>query len=212
MGKYSSGILGSFRGKIGTVIGSQWRGIHYMRAKSGPRTGNFSAAQLEQQARFRLATRFMQPLNPVFRLGYQTQAGTSTPLNVALSTVIREVVKGTYPDLFIDYAALRISKGTLFPVFGATAVFEGTNIRFDWVYQPEQAGTAADDRALLVVVSESGEATYSLLQVNREAQTTLLAVPNGVGSGLLHCYIGMVAASGREVSNSIYAGSLERVV
>ena len=32
MGKIKQGILGGFRGKVGTVVGSYWNGIFYMKA------------------------------------------------------------------------------------------------------------------------------------------------------------------------------------
>ena len=34
MGKISQGILGGFSGKVGTVIGGNWKGIDYMRSKA----------------------------------------------------------------------------------------------------------------------------------------------------------------------------------
>ena len=33
MGKINLGILGSFSGKVGNVVGGKWKGISYMRAK-----------------------------------------------------------------------------------------------------------------------------------------------------------------------------------
>ena len=36
MGKIKQGILGGFKGKVGTVIGSSWNGISYMRSDSHP--------------------------------------------------------------------------------------------------------------------------------------------------------------------------------
>ena len=42
MGTISKGILGGFSGKVGTVIGGNWKGIDYMRSipasVSNPRT------------------------------------------------------------------------------------------------------------------------------------------------------------------------------
>ncbi len=32
MGKIKQGILGGFSGKVGTVIGGNWKGISYMRS------------------------------------------------------------------------------------------------------------------------------------------------------------------------------------
>ena len=50
MGTISKGILGGFSGTVGTVIGGSWKGIDYMRSQPSKRSGNFSQAQLEQQA------------------------------------------------------------------------------------------------------------------------------------------------------------------
>ena len=34
MGTIKQGILGGFSGKVGTVVGSSWKGISYMRGKT----------------------------------------------------------------------------------------------------------------------------------------------------------------------------------
>jgi len=54
MGKIEKGILGGFSGKVGTVVGGNWRGIDYMRSK-GKRsnTAPFAVARvLTSQLRF----------------------------------------------------------------------------------------------------------------------------------------------------------------
>ena len=38
MGKIKQGILGGFKGKVGTVIGSSWNGIAYMKGQPQSRT------------------------------------------------------------------------------------------------------------------------------------------------------------------------------
>ncbi len=44
MGTISKGILGGFSGKVGTVVGGSWKGIDYMRSRSGRRTSDPSPA------------------------------------------------------------------------------------------------------------------------------------------------------------------------
>ena len=51
MGTIKQGILGGFSGKVGTVIGSSWRGIQVMRGLSTGRKGSPTDAQLQQQAK-----------------------------------------------------------------------------------------------------------------------------------------------------------------
>ena len=53
MGKIKQGILGGFKGKVGTVIGSSWNGIAYMRGLPQSTKDCKSAAQLAQRDFFR---------------------------------------------------------------------------------------------------------------------------------------------------------------
>ena len=54
MGKIKQGILGGFRGKVGTVVGSYWNGIFYMKAlPQSSRKGGKSSKQKMQQGYFK---------------------------------------------------------------------------------------------------------------------------------------------------------------
>ena len=53
MGKIKQGILGGFKGKVGTVIGSSWNGIAYMKGLPQSQKDPKTAAQLSQRSYFR---------------------------------------------------------------------------------------------------------------------------------------------------------------
>ena len=53
MGKIKQGILGGFKGKVGTVIGASWNGIAYMKGLPQSQKDPKSAAQMRQRAFFR---------------------------------------------------------------------------------------------------------------------------------------------------------------
>ena len=53
MGKIKQGILGGFTGKVGTVIGSSWNGIAYMKGLPQSQKDPKTAAQMRQRAFFR---------------------------------------------------------------------------------------------------------------------------------------------------------------
>ena len=53
MGKIKQGILGGFRGTVGTVVGSSWNGIAYMKGKPQSVKNPKTAAQLQQRAYFK---------------------------------------------------------------------------------------------------------------------------------------------------------------
>ena len=62
MGTYNKGILGPFRGIVGPVVGSTFRGKDVMRSR--PRKSNRAATalQLQQRAKFRRVTQFLTPV------------------------------------------------------------------------------------------------------------------------------------------------------
>jgi len=53
MGKIKQGILGGFKGKVGTVIGSSWNGIAYMKGLPQSVRNSKSAAQIMQRDFFK---------------------------------------------------------------------------------------------------------------------------------------------------------------
>ena len=53
MGKIKQGILGGFKGKVGTVIGSSWNGIAYMKGQPQSVKDAKSAAQIAQRNFFK---------------------------------------------------------------------------------------------------------------------------------------------------------------
>ena len=53
MGKIKQGILGGFRGTVGTVIGSSWNGIAYMKGKPQSVKNPKTDAQLQQRGFFK---------------------------------------------------------------------------------------------------------------------------------------------------------------
>ena len=53
MGKIKQGILGGFRGTVGTVIGSSWNGVAYMKGKPQSVENPRSDAQVQQRTFFK---------------------------------------------------------------------------------------------------------------------------------------------------------------
>ena len=53
MGKIKQGILGGFRGTVGTVVGSSWNGIAYMKGKPQSVKNPRSDAQVQQRTFFK---------------------------------------------------------------------------------------------------------------------------------------------------------------
>src|SRR5687767_4676020 len=113
MGKLNAGILGGFIGKVGTVVGGKWKGIEYMRFKGPSKKKNNAPRQIEQQAKFALATDMVSNMSDLFKITYKSYEQQMTARNKAVSGIVNDAITGTYPDFAIDFSKVLISKGKL---------------------------------------------------------------------------------------------------
>ena len=70
MGKQLGGINGPYVGKIGNVVGYQWRGIWVTRAMPEEFHDAKSERQLEQRGRFKAMVGFAGRLKDILRIDY----------------------------------------------------------------------------------------------------------------------------------------------
>lgn len=122
MATYKKGILGVFTGKVGTVIGSNWRGIDYMRSLPKKSKKVATQPQLDQRFKFGLINSFFKSISTLIEIGYQSATGNKTPMNVAVSYHLMEAVTGVSPAFEIDFTKVLISRGDLLGPWLPTAV------------------------------------------------------------------------------------------
>ena len=151
MGTYNDGVLGSFSGKVGPVIGSNWRGKSIMRSLPKKSTVKASVAQQLQRDKFRFVLQFLTPIKPVLTETFGINMGSKTPFNNAMSYHMKEVVTYNGTNFEIDYSKVLIGMGALCgidnPVVYGTAT---TALTLTWDNNSQQ-GLAYPTDALLVV-------------------------------------------------------------
>ena len=103
MGKISQGILGGFSGKVGNVIGGNWKGIDYMRVRPASVANPQTEGQVDQRTKFSTILQFLQPLTGFLQIGFRSYAIKMTAFNSAMSYNFRNAIIGVYPDYVIDY-------------------------------------------------------------------------------------------------------------
>jgi hypothetical protein len=103
MATYKNGLLGGFKGKLGNMVGSSWKGIPVIRRAPGPRKTPPTILQLQQQERFKLLAQFFGPLKGLLNETFKNSAKHMSCLNKAISEN-KEIITGEYPDFRIDYA------------------------------------------------------------------------------------------------------------
>src|SRR4051794_8778399 len=113
MGTISKTILDGFSGRVGSVVGGNWKGIPYIRSRPAYRADKPSRAQLEHRARFSVASSFVKPLSNLFETSFRHFAVRMTGANSAFSYLFKNAVTGSYPDYTLDYNRVLVSRGDL---------------------------------------------------------------------------------------------------
>ena len=165
MGTIKQGILGGFSGKVGTVIGGNWKGIDYMRSKAASISNPKTEAQLDQRARFGAALKFLQPLTAFLRVGFKNYAVKMTAFNSAMSYNLNNALTGVYPDYSIDYASALVARGSLPGALNPqVAMNSTTELEFSWTNNSNEAKAKGNDKVLLVVLNPAKQLAVVNLQ------------------------------------------------
>lgn len=134
MGKYNNGIMGPFSGKVGTVVGSFWKGRFIMRQRphyQGSRT--YTNNQLMQQAKLAVSASFAKTVSGMLNVGYLRQAKMDAVAarNVAVSRLIDNSLQISSLGPRIDETKVQMSEGLNVGVT-LTATQSGSNINLAW--------------------------------------------------------------------------------
>ncbi len=208
MGTINKGILGGFSGKVGTVIGGTWKGIDYMRSKSNRRSFAPSQKQLEQQAKFALMMRFLQPLTALLRITFNSFAVKQTGMNSAFSYNIENAIAGTYPNYTIAYENVLVGRGDLPNVLGpAVTSGAGSVLTFSWTDNSGVGDAQPTDEALLVAYCPDLKQSIFAGGGTRSALTGDLNLLSFAGK-VVETYITFVSEDLKSASTSIFTGEV----
>ena len=113
MGKIKQGILGGFSGQVGTVVGSSWKGIAYMRGKAQHVKNPRTAGQTYHRDAIKAVTMALRPINSTLRITFAEYAKKMSAFNKAVSINYHEAIVDDNGIPKVDYSKLILSKGTL---------------------------------------------------------------------------------------------------
>ena len=209
MGKISQGILGGFSGKVGTVIGGNWKGIDYMRSKAAKVTNPNSKAQKDQRSKFSLVLSFLQPITDFVKIGFKDYAIKMTAFNSAMSYNVKNAITGEYPNYSMDFSQALVSRGSLAGALNPAAISTATGrIAFSWDDNSAETNAHEDDLAMILVLNQDKkEAVFTTEGSIRDAGTQILTVPDSYSGDSVECFIAFISVDG-QVANSKYIGSV----
>ena len=206
MGKYEKGILGSFKGQVGTVVGSTWRGMEVMKSKRKSSTTKPTQKQVIQQARFTFVGKFIASLTKLFSITFNDRSGVSTGPNNAFQYNYAKALGGVYPTFTLDYSKVLISKGTLAAAKAPTVVVNAEELKFSWTDNSASANANATDKCIMVVhCPEMDLSIYKTGGAARTAGTDTIDVEQFSGK-TVQTWLAFMNADENEVSISNYTG------
>ncbi|MNK06623.1 hypothetical protein D3C87_245220 [compost metagenome] len=212
MGRIKKGILGGFSGKVGTVVGANWKGIDYMRALPTPSTKPSSDKQLAQRNKMALLRGFLLGVSDIVETCFQN-ISKYTSMNDALSYNMLNTIDGFYPDQRVNFKQLIFSKGELLGAWSPKIVSTKSNsVDFSWKNGNFTPLCAADDQVTLVVY-DPVENEFCILEkaALREDMAARLLLPENFSGHTLHCYISFYSENRKLASTNEYLGEVKAV-
>lgn len=155
MARISKGILGGFSGKVGTVVGANFRGKDIIRSVPKKSDRKPTEAQALQQAKFKLVIQFLQPLKVIQTKYFGQSSGVKSKVNLAASYMLENaiLVVAEIPQLIFN--KILITKGELagFQNPDVTPA-AGRVLDFTWEDNSLQGNAKATDVANVVCYNE----------------------------------------------------------
>lgn len=213
MAKYKNGINGPFSGKIGPVTGSSWLGVPYIKSNNSIGSGKEpSVKQLNQRMVFAMVSNWLKPMKGWVEMGYRNAPESKLPMNAAISFVMKHALRGTAPDVGIEYSQVVWTRGEL--LASVTTGFEviddgstGLILRMEWLDALPSYYNRPEDEAVFVLYSPalSAFAVFEGDAVRRDGVAQLqmpwLAEGNVIHGWMFYCRDG-------GLSTSIYMGEV----
>jgi len=204
MAKQQNGIIDVYRGRVGTVIGYQWRGRWCLRARPvrvhNPRTP-------EQQAvrgRFATLSRLAARMLPTLRRGMHHMALQNgvTECNLFIS-----LNQGAVGDGEVDYSRVAVAYGPVAPVAFGSAAVDGGIVSVAFEKNPQHRAASATDEVRLFAYCPALDSGLLSGGAPRRERRVAMVLPDEWAGLEVHLY-GFVEDVAGRASESEYIGTV----
>ncbi|AOM78484.1 GNAT family N-acetyltransferase [Pedobacter steynii] len=212
MGKLINGLFGGFHGRIGNLVGYTLKGKHIIR-KIGISTKPLTPARKANCQKMKVVNEILSPSLPVIRAGFRLAiVGTDkSEYNEAVSYNKLNALQGEYPNISLDYTKVLVSMGDL-PMAVNPAISQnadGNEIEFNWEIPADLSYQYDNDRAMLMIYFPALKVScYHLIGSKRAEGKDTIRIDGAHAGERMEAYISFIKDDGKQVSNSVYAGSL----
>jgi hypothetical protein len=210
MGTYNKGILGPFSGKVGTVVGSSWRGKNIMRSLPKKTDHTPTDTQLLQRLKFTTVSGFLTPISAILSRYFGSGSTELTRRNQAMSYHMKYAVTYVDPDFEILFNKVQISKGDLLGLQNqAVATPGGNKVKYTWTNNSGQGSAQDTDQLVVVLYAPTEDLYYTSLNAGTRADASAAITLPAYFNGLeVQSWITFASANGKKYATSVYMGAV----
>lgn len=211
MATHVTGIHSKFSGKVGSVVGSTWKGKGVMRIMPDHVSNPKTPKQQAHREKFRILQGFLRKSKKFVDVGFKNVNGAKMPRNAALSANLKSGFSGEYPDtLALEYPNLVLSEGNLGEMRAAVLnVIDNTTIQLSWSNDEVRDDSPHDLSMVLVFNETQDEALVVLGKADRGDLSQDISLPSDYPGDIIHVWASFMGQNTIDMSRSVYVGSAE---
>lgn len=160
MGKIKKGILGGFIGKVGTVVGSVWKGIDYMRSLATSVANPKTKSQVSVRSNFSTIAKIMACANTLLKESNWRLAKKQSAFNAAVRTNYDNAIVNDV----IDMERLSFGEFSRKELTNLRTIFENDSSNFslklNWENDADNMASFPDDMVAVVIVRISADGKF----------------------------------------------------
>lgn len=209
MGKIKQGILGAVSGKVGSVVGSTWNHVAYLRGFATKISDANTEEQQAQRASFKSVVRFVKPMKAFLKVAYKSTKTKMTPYNSVTSNILNECLIKSDDGAQIDYSKVLVSKGGM-PVLNDISATCGVGkVSLSWSDNSElnDSQVNADDNVMSLVYNiDKAQAEFTTKKFKRSDLSGDIILPASWKGDKIVVYAGTKDKKSKDASNSVFLG------
>ena len=209
MAKVNS-VNGAFIGRIGNIVYYELDGVQIARS-IGQHPGTFSKAQLANQQRTAVVSKFLNPIKAFISLSFKSTEfkAKNHPYNKASSYNKINATIGEYPNISMDFSKVRISDGDLPEAKNPEVVAVEGGLKFTWTYDEKADAERREDQVMLMAYFPKQEAAIFIYSgARRPEQEATLAIDPSFARKEAETYIAFVSDDRTRIARSVYTGKV----
>ncbi len=208
MGKLINGIYGPIHGKVGSVVGSSWKGEYYIKSRPRKRGKKRGAVEKNNQDNFASLHYWLQPVIAFLRAGFKGYTPKVEGFNAAKSYALRHAFVGDAGNKSLDPALVQVSYGYLpLPSHCSVEKSGDHHLQFAWDTGLTDGANGYDQAMLLAYDSKNRAQNMKLTGQFRSTGTDTLHLPQITGF-TYQVYIAFTAHDRSRQSHSVYLGAI----